>query len=44
MLSEQRLAGAILISRLERPIVELTPFRLERSEQRGRMVVQYWGR
>ncbi len=42
VLSEQRLAGAVLVSRLERPVVQLPPLRLERSEQRGRMTVQYW--
>ena len=41
-LDRQRVAGALLVSRLEHPIVQLPPFRLSRSEQQGRMLIQYW--
>jgi hypothetical protein len=44
MLHAQRIPAAVVVSRLERPSIELFPLELERSEQQGRMVVQYWAR
>ena len=41
-LIRQRMSGLVLVSRLEQPAVQLAPFRLDRTEQHGRMVVQYW--
>jgi hypothetical protein len=44
MLHAQRIPAAVVVSRLERPSIGLFPLELERSEQQGRMVVQYWVR
>jgi hypothetical protein len=44
LLGEQKLSEALLVSRLEQPGVSLAPFRLEYSEQRGRMTLQHWRR
>ena len=41
-LIRQQMSGLVLVSRLELPAVQLAPFRLDRTEQHGRMVVQYW--
>ncbi len=43
-LAEQRLSGALLVSRNPEPAIGLPPFRLERTDQRGRMVLQLWRR
>jgi hypothetical protein len=43
-LAAERSYGAMLVSRRERPAVDLAPLRLERADQRGRMVIQYWRR
>ena len=39
-----KVSGFVLVSRLEHPGVTFAPYRLERSEQRGRMAMQYWVR
>jgi len=39
-----KVGSFVLVSRLEHPGVTFAPYRLERSEQRGRMAVQYWVR
>jgi len=39
-----KVGSFVLESRLEHPGVTFAPYRLERSEQRGRMAVQYWVR
>jgi hypothetical protein len=44
LLTEHRLSGALLVSRHPEPAVLLPPLRVERTEQRGRMVIQYWQR
>jgi hypothetical protein len=43
-LVQHRVDGALLISRNPEPSVGLPPFRVERTEVRGRMVVQLWRR
>jgi hypothetical protein len=43
LLASQRL-GAILVSRQPEPVVSLPPLRLQRSDIRGRMVLQQWTR
>jgi hypothetical protein len=44
MLSHQRVPGAILVSRNPQARVGLAPLRLARTEQQGRMLIQYWRR
>ena len=44
LLAKARVSGAVLVSREEHPSVQLAPLRLDRTEQRGRMVLQYWKR
>jgi len=44
LLADRRLSGALLVSRNPDPAVALPPLRVERSDQRGRMVIQYWRR
>jgi hypothetical protein len=41
---EQRLPGLVMVSRQSEPIVRLPPYRLDRSERRGRLVIEYWRR
>jgi hypothetical protein len=41
-LQAQRVTGAVVVSRQEQPGVALPPLALERTEQRGRMTIQYW--
>ena len=43
LLAEQRL-GAVLVSRNPEPVVALLPLRMQRTEMRGRMVLQVWRR
>jgi hypothetical protein len=44
MLADQRIPGAVVVSRRPEPLVDLTPLRLESTEQKGRMRVQRWRR
>jgi hypothetical protein len=44
LLSQQRLSGALLVSRNPEPAVMLPPLKIARTDQRGRMVVQLWTR
>ena len=44
LLSQQRLSGALLVSRHPEPAVLLPPLKIARTDQRGRMVVQTWTR
>jgi hypothetical protein len=44
LLSQQRLSGALLVSRNPEPAVVLPPLKIARTDQRGRMVVQVWTR
>ena len=44
LLAEQRVTGALLVSRNPEPAAMLTPLRIVRTDQRGRMVVQAWTR
>jgi hypothetical protein len=44
VLADRRLPGALLISRNPEPAVTLPPLRVDRTEQKGRMVIQYWRR
>jgi hypothetical protein len=44
LLTAHRLSGALLISRHPEPAVGLPPMRIERTDLRGRMVVQLWRR
>jgi hypothetical protein len=44
LLAGERLSGALLVSRNPEPTVTLPPLRVDRTEQRGRMVLQYWRR
>ena len=39
-----KVAGFVLVSRLEHPGLTFAPYRLDHAEQRGRMAVQYWVR
>jgi hypothetical protein len=41
---DEHVASAILVSRRAEPLVSLAPLRLDRIEQRGRMLIQYWRR
>jgi hypothetical protein len=41
-LADGRHGGAVLISRNLEPAISLAPLRIYRTEQRGRMVLQYW--
>jgi hypothetical protein len=43
LLARQR-TGALLVSRNPEPVVSLLPLRLERTDMRGRMVLQVWKR
>jgi hypothetical protein len=43
LLAEQR-TGALLVSRNPEPAVALAPLRLQRTDMRGRMVLQVWSR
>ena len=43
LLAQQR-TGALLVSRNPEPAVGLLPLRLERTDMRGRMVLQVWKR
>jgi hypothetical protein len=43
-LAGQRFGGAVVVSRNPEPLVGLPPFRVERTDVRGRMVVQVWVR
>jgi hypothetical protein len=43
LLAQQRI-GAVLVSRHPEPVVALLPLRMQRTEKRGRMVLQVWGR
>ena len=43
-LADARLGGALLVSRNPEPAIGLPPLRVERTDQRGRMVVQRWRR
>ena len=42
LLTEGRFGGALLVSRNPEPAVNLAPLRVERTEQKGRMVLQVW--
>jgi hypothetical protein len=44
MLADQRVSGAVAVSRHPQPALMLPPLRLERSESVGRMVLQHWRR
>lgn len=44
VLTSSNIDGAMFVSRNLEPVVALPPMRLERSEQRGRTVLQYWRR
>jgi hypothetical protein len=44
LVADRRLSGALLVSRNPEPAVMLPPLWLERTEQKGRMVLQYWRR
>jgi hypothetical protein len=44
LLAVRRMPGAMLVSRDSRPRVGLPPLRLERAEERGRMMLQEWRR
>ena len=44
LLSQQRLSGALLVSRNPEPAIMLPPLKIARTDQRGRMVVQVWTR
>ncbi|HET7219369.1 MAG TPA: hypothetical protein VFJ02_15030, partial [Vicinamibacterales bacterium] len=43
-LADERLSAALLVSRNPEPAIGLPPLRVERTDQRGRMVVQLWRR
>lgn len=43
-LADARLSGALLVSRNPEPSIGLAPLRVERTDQRGRMIVQRWRR
>jgi hypothetical protein len=43
-LAEQRVPGVILVSRHLEPNVDLAPFRLQRTDIKGRAIIQYWRR
>jgi hypothetical protein len=43
-LAAERMGSALLVSRNPEPAVGLPPLRLEQTELRGRMVLQYWRR
>ena len=42
LLGDQRVSGALLVSRHPEPSLALPPFRVERTDVQGRMVVQLW--
>jgi hypothetical protein len=44
LLADGRYGQAVLVSRNPEPAVMLPPLRVERTEQQGRMVLQYWRR
>jgi hypothetical protein len=44
LLADGRFGGALVVSRNPEPAVNLAPLRVDRTEQRGRMVLQYWRR
>jgi hypothetical protein len=44
VLAAGQIGSAVLVSRNLEPVVMLPPMRLDRSEQRGRTVLQYWRR
>lgn len=44
MLEARRLYGALVVSRDAEPALALEGLRFQRSEQRGRMSISYWGR
>jgi hypothetical protein len=44
MLADQRVSGAVAVSRHPQPALVLPPLSLERSEPVGRMVLQHWRR
>jgi hypothetical protein len=44
LLARQHVAQAILVSRLEQPVVKLVPYTLVRTERIGRMVLEHWQR
>jgi hypothetical protein len=44
LLADGKYGQAVLVSRNPEPAVMLPPLRVERTEQQGRMVVQYWRR
>jgi hypothetical protein len=44
LLAAGHIGSAVLVSRNLEPVVMLPPMRLERSEQKGRTVLQYWRR
>jgi hypothetical protein len=44
VLADGRYGQAVLVSRNPEPAVMLPPLRIDRTEQQGRMVVQYWRR
>ena len=44
LLAARRFDGALLVSREPRQVVGLRPLRMERSEQKGRMLIQSWRR
>jgi hypothetical protein len=44
VLAAGHIDSAVLVSRNLEPVVMLPPMRLDRTEQRGRAVLQYWRR
>jgi hypothetical protein len=44
LLEQQRVRGALLMSRNPEPSIALPPLKIVRTDPRGRMVVQVWGR
>jgi hypothetical protein len=44
MLAEQRVPGVVVVSRRAEPLLDMSPLRLESTEQKGRMRVQRWRR
>jgi hypothetical protein len=44
LLADQRVPGVVVVSRRPEPMLNLSPLRLERTEQKGRMRVQRWRR
>lgn len=44
LLAAERILSAVLVTRRSGTDVSLSPYRMQRSERRGRMTIQYWRR